>query len=79
MHWRWATQTIPTGMEENDRPMSVDDEVWTSPDLKITMLEKRTDSRFGEYTRRVTNLDISEPSPLLPASRISESWMKTRA
>ena len=60
-----TTQTIPTGTEGNDRPMNAVEEVWTSPDLKITMLEKRTDPRHGEYTRRVTNLDTSEPSPLL--------------
>jgi hypothetical protein len=60
-----TTETVHTGMEGNDRPMAVIEEVWTSPELKLTMLTKCVDPRYGEHTSRVTNLDTSEPSPLL--------------
>lgn len=59
------TEVIPTGAEGNDRPITIVEEVWSSADLKATILSKRSDPRMGEQTVRLTHIDTSEPSPLL--------------
>lgn len=45
--------------------MTVVREIWTSPELRITVLNKTLDPPMGEITMRVTSLDTSEPRPLL--------------
>lgn len=55
------TRVIPEGAENNDGPITVVSEVWTSPDLKIVVLSKTSDPRRGESTMRVTNIDLSQP------------------
>jgi len=57
------TTTFPVGFMGNDQPISSVTETWMSPDLKIVILSKSTDPRSGEYTRKVTNVDRTEPSP----------------
>jgi hypothetical protein len=59
------THTIPVGEMGNDRPLTTVNETWTSPALKLVIMTKVSDPRFGERTNRLTNLDTSEPSPLL--------------
>jgi hypothetical protein len=76
-----TTQTIPVGKIGNDRPIVITTEVWTSPDLKTTVLSKRNDPRMGEQTFKLTNIQRSEPDPSLftvPSDyKISEGGAKT--
>ena len=60
-----STQTIPVGKIGNDRPIVITTEVWTSPDLKTTVLSKRSDPRMGDQTFKLTNIQRSEPDPSL--------------
>jgi hypothetical protein len=57
-----TTHIIPVGEAGNDRPMTVVREIWFAPSLKVTILMKTTDPRFGEQTNRLTNVDTSEPN-----------------
>lgn len=60
-----TTTVIAEGAEGNDRPMTVVRETWFSPYLNLPLLAKISDPRSGETTSRITNVDTSEPSPLL--------------
>jgi hypothetical protein len=60
-----TTTTIPVGKVGNDRPLAIVRENWVSPVLKMAILTKLIDPRFGERVTRLTNVDTSEPSPLL--------------
>jgi hypothetical protein len=60
-----TTTTIPVGKAGNDRPLTIVRENWFSPLLQMSILTKTTDPRFGEHITRLTNIDTSEPSPLL--------------
>ena len=59
------TMTTPTGAEGNDRRLNRVCEVWHSGELKITMLSKCSDPRFGSATLRMENLERSEPDAAL--------------
>jgi hypothetical protein len=56
-----TTVIIPEGSQDNDRPMTVVSERWTSPELNITVLSKDNHPRYGETTTRLTNIDVSNP------------------
>jgi TonB family protein len=56
-----AVTTIPTGAIGNERPIETVKETWYSPELKMMILSKRSDPRFGESTYRVTNISRAEP------------------
>jgi hypothetical protein len=56
-----AVTTIPEGTIGNDRPIETVNETCYSPELKIMILSKRSDPRFGESTYSVTNITRSEP------------------
>jgi hypothetical protein len=60
-----TTQTIPVGKIGNDRPIVITTEVWTSPDLKTTVLSKRSDPRMGDQTFKLTNIQRAEPDSSL--------------
>ena len=60
-----STQTIPVGKIGNDRPIVITTEVWTSADLKTTVLSKRSDPRMSDQTFKLTNIQRSEPDPSL--------------
>jgi hypothetical protein len=60
-----TTQTIPVGKIGNDRPIVITTEVWSSPDLKTTVLSKRSDPRMGEQTFKLTNIQRAEPDSSL--------------
>ncbi len=60
-----TTTTIPAGQIGNDRDLNIVSERWYSPDLKMTVLSKRTDPRMGETTYRLTQINRSEPDPSL--------------
>jgi len=59
------TQTIPTGAQGNDRPISVITETWDSPELKLRVMSKRSDPRSGENTTQILNINRAEPDPSL--------------
>ncbi len=58
-------ETIPADAEGNDRPITVVSEYWFSPELKLTVLNKRSDPRSGESTTQILNLSRTEPDPSL--------------
>ena len=58
-------ETIPADAEGNDRPITVVSETWFSPELKLTVLNKRSDPRSGESTVQILNLSRTEPDPFL--------------
>lgn len=62
---RKTTTTFPIGMMGNDRPMVGVSEYWYSPELKIAVLSKDSDPRYGESTIRLQNISRSEPDPAL--------------
>jgi TonB family protein len=62
---RREVTTIPAGAVGNERPIEMVNETWYSPELKMMILSKRNDPRFGESTYRVTNISRSEPDAAL--------------
>jgi TonB family protein len=60
-----AVTTMPAGTIGNDRPIETINETWYSPELKIMILSRRSDPRFGESTYSVTNITRSEPDAAL--------------
>ena len=58
-------ETIPAEAEGNDRPITIVSETWFSPELKITVLSKRSDPRSGDSTIQILNLSRVEPDPSL--------------
>ena len=58
-------ETIPAEAEGNDRPITIVSETWFSPELKLTVLSKRSDPRSGESTTQILNLSRTEPDPFL--------------
>ena len=60
-----TTNTIPAGTIGNDKDLVVTRETWYSPDLKRVIQSTQTDPRFGETTYSLTNIQRSEPDPML--------------
>jgi hypothetical protein len=56
-----VTRTIPAGQIGNERALEITSEVWSSPELHITVLSKRNDPRFGETVYRLTDIKRAEP------------------
>jgi hypothetical protein len=54
--------TLPAGSQGNDRPIVVTHESWISQAPRISVLEKITHPRSGETIRRLTNIELTEPS-----------------
>ncbi|MCI0441595.1 hypothetical protein L0152_00070 [bacterium] len=57
--------TIPEGEIGNERPIEMTTEKWYSPELKVYVMTKHTDPRFGETTYRLTNIRRGDPDPSL--------------
>lgn len=57
--------TMPAGVIGNERPIETVNETWFSQELKIMIMAKRSDPRFGETTYRITNISRSEPDASL--------------
>lgn len=55
------TTTWPVNSQGNDRPISVVNETWTSPELKVLIRSKLTDPRNGEHSQTLSNISRSEP------------------
>src|SRR5262245_27812580 len=60
-----AVTTMPAGAIGNERPIETVNETWYSPELKMMILSKHSDPRFGESTYRVGNIVRSEPDAAL--------------
>ena len=60
-----STFTIAAGEIGNDQPITIVSERWYSPELKVLVMSRQTDPRFGETTYRLTNIVRGEPDPAL--------------
>ncbi len=56
-----VTQIYATGAMGNDRPLTIVTEYWYAAELRLNLLTKRTDPRYGTQTVRVTELERREP------------------
>jgi putative restriction endonuclease len=52
--------TIPAGVMNTERPVEITHEEWYSPELKMIVLMRHVDPRFGETTFRLTNVSCGE-------------------
>jgi hypothetical protein len=59
------TRTIPAGTEGNSLPIVTVHETWTSADLKVPVMVKTSDPRFGTSQTQLTNIVRAEPDPSL--------------
>lgn len=60
-----TTTTIPAGDIGNERPITIVSERWYSPELKVLVMSRQSDPRFGDTTYRLTNITRVEPPPYL--------------
>jgi hypothetical protein len=60
-----TTVTIPAGQIGNDQPIVTVTERWYSPELQVTVMNKRTDPRMGTTTYTLKNITRSEPAPTM--------------
>ena len=58
-------ETIKAGAVGNDKPLLSTTERWVSAELKTTLLLVTNDSRTPERTRRLVNIQRTEPDPAL--------------
>jgi hypothetical protein len=59
------TRTIPAGHIGNDKPVTIVNEEWYSPDLQMIVQSKRSDPFVGESTYNVTNIQRTAPNAAL--------------
>ena len=59
------TRTIPAGTIGNEKPIEIVAETWTSPELHIIVMRKRSDPRTGETLYHLTDIKRGEPDPAL--------------
>ena len=60
-----TTMTIPAGQIGNELPIVTVSERWYSPELQVTVMSTRSDPRTGTTTYKLTNVNRSEPSPIM--------------
>ncbi len=60
-----TTETIPAGAIGNSEAIVVTREIWTSTALKVPVLIKSSDPRFGNSTMQLSNVVQGEPDPAL--------------
>jgi hypothetical protein len=60
-----TTWTIEAGKVGNDKPIVITRDVWTSPDLRLTVASRDFDPRSGESNYRLQNLRRGEPDAAL--------------
>jgi len=58
-----TTWTIEAGRLGNEKPIVITREVWTSPELLLTVLSRDVDPRSGETHYRLTHVRRGEPDP----------------
>jgi len=59
------TRTIPAGHMGNDKPVTIVNEEWYSPDLQMIVQSKRSDPFIGDSTYNVTNIQRAAPNASL--------------
>lgn len=64
-HGERTTWTIEAGRMGNEKPIEIVREVWTAPDLALTVATRDFDPRSGEVNYRLTHLKRGEPDPAL--------------
>ena len=60
-----TTWTIEAGKLGNEKPIQITREVWTSPDLMVTVMSRDFDPRSGETNYRLKNVRRGEPDAAL--------------
>lgn len=60
-----TTWTIEAGKVGNEKPIQITREVWTSPELMLTVQSRDFDPRSGEVNYRLQNLRRGEPDAAL--------------
>lgn len=60
-----VTHTIPAGAMGNAQPIQTVRETWVSSDLKMPVMVKTSDPRFGTTVTQLTNITRSEPDAAL--------------
>jgi len=60
-----TTHTIPAGAIGNAQPIVTIHERWESADLKVPVMVKTTDPRFGTTVTQLTNINRAEPDSSL--------------
>lgn len=60
-----TTWTIEPGRLGNEKPIVITREVWTSPELLLTVQSRDADPRSGETQYRLSNVKRGEPDPAL--------------
>ena len=60
-----TTWTIEAGKVGNEKPIVITRDVWTSPELMVTVASRDFDPRSGESNYRLQNLKRGEPDALL--------------
>jgi hypothetical protein len=60
-----TTTTIPAGAIGNAQPIQTVREVWIAQDLKVPVMIKNSDPRFGETVMQLTNIQQGNPDPSL--------------
>ncbi len=60
-----STWTIEAGKVGNEKPIVISREVWTSPELMLTVLTRDADPRSGEVSYRLQNVKRGEPDAAL--------------
>ena len=60
-----VTHTIAAGAVGNEQPIQIVRETWVSSDLKVPLMIKVTDPRFGTTTTQLTAITRAEPDAAL--------------
>jgi hypothetical protein len=59
------TTTIPAGSMGNDKDLTITQETWWSPDLKLVVKNIQNDPRFGQMNYSLSNIQRNEPESTL--------------
>jgi len=59
------TMTVPKNTQGNDRDLVITTEIWTSPELHLTMFMETHDPRVGDTTMTLENFSRAEPDRTL--------------
>ena len=65
MNGERTTWIIEAGKVGNEKPIQIVRDVWTSPDLLLTVLSRDADPRSGETSYRLKNVKRGEPDAAL--------------
>ena len=60
-----SSWTIEAGKIGNEKPIVISREVWTSPELMLTVMTRDSDPRTGEVSYRLQNVKRAEPDAAL--------------